>query len=145
MSSLHTGQIGHHVVKHLLAGDAPLRLVVRDQSKLPHVVRSRVEIIEGSHGDAEVVDRAFNGADALFWLAPPNPQKTLEEVYLDFTRPAAGALRKHEVKRVVAITALGRGTEWQDKAGLVTASIRMEDMLMASGVAFRGLAMPFHG
>jgi uncharacterized protein YbjT (DUF2867 family) len=43
---------------------------------------------------------------------------------------------------VVAITALGRGTPWQERAGLVTASIHMDDMLMASGAAYRGLAMP---
>jgi uncharacterized protein YbjT (DUF2867 family) len=123
---------------------------VRDATKLPGSVRARVEVVEGSHGDAAVVDRAFEGADALFWLAPPqlfwlappDSSRTLEQVYLDFTRPAVDAIRQHGVKRVVAVTSLGRGTEWQDKAGLVTASIRMDDMIMASGVAFRGLAMP---
>ena len=137
-----TGQIGHHVVKDLIALAKPLRLVVRDASKLPDSVRNHVEIVEGSHGDAASVDRAFAGADAVFWLAPPNPQRTLEEVYLDFTRPAVEAFRRHAVKRVVAVTALGRGTSWENRAGLVTASIRMDDMIMESGVAFRGLAMP---
>lgn len=137
-----TGNIGHRVVENLLAAAAPLRLVLRDAAKLPDAVRSRVEVVEGSHGDAAVVGRAFEGADAVFWLAPPSPQRTLDEVYLDFTRPAAEALRRHGVKRVVGITALGRGTEWENKAGLVTSSIRMDDMIMATGVAFRGLAMP---
>ena len=137
-----TGQIGRHVVEELLAAGAPLRLVVRDPARLPSAVRDRVEIVEGSHGDAAVVDRAFAGADAVFWLAPPDPARTLDEVYLDFTRPAAEAFRRNGVKRVVAVTALGRGTPWEDRAGLVTASIRMDDMIMASGVAFRGLAMP---
>jgi uncharacterized protein YbjT (DUF2867 family) len=137
-----TSQIGHHVVGELLATDAPLRLIARDPSKLAESVRERVEVVQGSHGDAAVVERAFEGAEAVFWLAPPNPQQTLEQVYLDFTRPAAEAFRRLGVKRVVAVTALGRGTEWQDRAGLVTASIRMDDMIMASGAAFRGLAMP---
>ncbi len=137
-----TGNIGHRVVHDLLAAGAPLRLVLRDATKLLAAVQDRVEVVEGSHGDAAVLDRAFEGAAAVFWLAPPDPQRTLEEVVRDFTRPAAAALRRHGVKRVVGITALGRGTEWQDKAGLVTASIRMDDMIMASGVAFRGLAMP---
>lgn len=137
-----TGNIGHRVVENLLAAGAPLRLVLRDAAKLPAAVRSRVEVVEGSHGDAAVVGRAFEGADAVFWLAPPNPRRTLEKVYLDFTRPAAEAFRRQGVKRVVGITALGRGTEWENKAGLVTASIRMDDMIMATGVAFRGLAMP---
>lgn len=137
-----TGQIGRHVVGALLAAGAPLRLIVRDAGKLPEEVCSRVELIEGSHGDAATVERAFEGADAVFWLAPPNPQNTLEATYLDFTRPAVEAFRHHGVKRVVGVTALGRGTAWQDKAGLVTASIKMDDMIMTSGAAFRGLAMP---
>jgi uncharacterized protein YbjT (DUF2867 family) len=137
-----TGQIGHHVVQNLLAAEAPLRVIVRDAARLPDAVRGRVEVIEGSHGDAAVIDRALDGADALFWLAPPDSTRTLEEVYLDFTRPAAEAIRRHRVARVVSVTALGRNTRWQDRAGLVTASIRMDDMLMATGAAFRGLAMP---
>lgn len=137
-----TGQIGHHVVQDLLDDGMALRLVVRDPAKLSGDVRERVDVVQGSHGDAAVVDRAFENADAVFWLAPPDPRKTLEQVYLDFTRPAAEAFRRCGVKRVVGVTALGRGTEWQDRAGLVTASIRMDDMIMESGVAFRGLAMP---
>ena len=137
-----TGNIGHHVVEHLLEAGEKMRVIVRDPSKLAPAVRDRAEVIDGSHGDAAVVDRAFAGADAVFWLAPPDPRRTLDEVYLDFTRPAAEAFRRHGVARVVGVTALGRGTPWEDEAGLVTASIRMDDMIMATGVAFRGLAMP---
>ena len=43
---------------------------------------------------------------------------------------------------MVVVTALGRGTEWEDRAGLVTASIRMVDLLRSTGAAVRGLAMP---
>lgn len=137
-----TGQIGHQVVDDLLAAGQDVRVVVRDASKLGPGVRERVDVVEGSHGDVAVIGRALDGADALFWLVPPEPAKTMDEAYLDFTRPAAEAIRQHGVKRVVSITALGRGTEWQDRAGLVTTSIRMDDMLMATGAAFRGLAMP---
>ena len=137
-----TGNIGRHVVEHLLDRNEPLRIVVRDPSKLPVQVRQRAEVVEGSHGDAAVIDKALQGADALFWLAPPDSKKTLEAAYVDFTRPAADAIRRHGVGHVVSVTALGRGTAWEDKAGLVTASIRMDDLLIATGAAFRGLAMP---
>jgi uncharacterized protein YbjT (DUF2867 family) len=137
-----TSQIGSQLVDGLVAANATLRLVARDIGKVPEQVRARVELVEGSHGEPSVIDRALAGADALFWLAPPAWQQTLEQAYLDFTRPAAAAIRRHEVPRVVSITALGRGTKWQDSAGAVTASIAMDDMLMASGAAFRGLAMP---
>ena len=137
-----TGNIGHRVVTDLLAAGEAVRVVVRDAHKLDPSVRGRVEVVEGSHGDAATLDRAFPDADAVFWLAPPDVRLTLEQAYLDFTRPAAEAFRRHGVPRVVSVTALGRGTPWQDKAGLVTTSIAMDDLIMASGVAFRGLANP---
>ena len=137
-----TANIGHRLVADLLAAGETLRLIARDPSKLSIEIRDRAEVVTGSHGDAAVVDRAFEGADAVFWLVPPSPSLTLEQAYSDFTRPAADAIRRHAVRHVVSVTALGRGTPWQEKAGLVTASIRMDDMLMAAGASFRGLAMP---
>ena len=137
-----TGNIGHHVVQNLLDVGEKVRVVARDRRKLPLAVRDRVEVIEGSHGDAAVVGRAFDGVEAVFWVAPPNPSETLDATYVDFARPAAEAIRRSGVARVVVVTALGRGTEWQDKAGLVTASIRMVDLLNETGAAVRGLAMP---
>ena len=137
-----TGNIGHHVVGHLLDADETLRVVARDPAKLPQKVRDRVEVVEGSHADAAVVDRAFDGVEAVFWLAPPNPSETPDTAYLDFTRPAAEAIRRNGVARVVVVTPLGRGTEWQDRAGLVTAAIRMVDLLNETGAAIRSLALP---
>ena len=137
-----TGQIGHHVLQRLVDAGEKVRVVVRDAGKLPEGVRDKVEILKGSHGDGAIVDRAFDGAEAIFWVAPPTPGETLEKTYLDFTRPAADAIRRLGVPRVVAVTALGRGTQWEDSAGLVTASIRMVDLLRETGAAVRGLAMP---
>ena len=137
-----TGNIGRHVVQHLLDAGEQVRVVVRDAGKLPQAVRDKAEVIEGSHGDAAVVDRALEGAEAVFWVAPPNPSQTLDDTYINFTRPAAEAIRSHGVARVVVVTALGRGTQWQDRAGLVTASTRMVDLLIETGAAVRALAMP---
>lgn len=138
-----TGNIGRQILSDLLEAGASVRVVVRDAAKLPQAVRDRVEVVEGSHGEADVIDRALAGAETLFWLAPPNPTaRTLDEAYVDFTRPAAAALQRHGVKRVVDITALGRGTPWADKAGFVTASLRMDDLLASTGVAFRAVTNP---
>jgi uncharacterized protein YbjT (DUF2867 family) len=131
-----TSQIGSRVISMLMNMDAPLRLIVRNLAKLPSTIRDRAQIIEGSHGDESVMDLALEGADAVFWLAPPAWKQTLEEAYIDFTRPAAAAIRRHAVARVVSITALGRGTPWQGRAGPVTTSIRMDDMLMKTGRRF---------
>jgi len=138
-----TGDIGHQVVANLLKAGAPLRLIARDPSKLSEDVRGRVEVVKGSHADAEVVNRAFLGADALFWLVAADPHaESLEAAFVDFTRPAAAALKTHGVKRVVVISALGRGTPFEGKAGHITGSLAMDDLIASTGVAMRTLTMP---
>jgi uncharacterized protein YbjT (DUF2867 family) len=99
-------------------------------------------VVTGSHGDAEVVDRAFKGADAVFWLVPPDASLPPEDGYTGFTRPAARALAAHGVGHVVGVSALGRGTPPAGRAGLVTASLAMDDLLAGAGVAYRALANP---
>ena len=137
-----TGQIGREVVQNLLEAGRPVRVIVRESSRLAEAVRTRVDVIEGSHSESAVVERALDGADALFWVAPPDMTKTKEEAYVEFTRPAAEAIRRQSGTRVVSVTAIGRGTTWAEKAGLVTASLRMDDLLGSSVTSFRGLAMP---
>nr|WP_328702989.1 NAD(P)H-binding protein [Arenibaculum pallidiluteum] len=88
-------------------------MITRDPSRLdspglPAETRGRIDVVQGSHGDADVADRAF--VDAVFWLVPPIPgAHSLDAANLDFTRPACEAIRKRGVKRVVAVSAIGRG------------------------------------
>lgn len=137
-----TGNIGGHVLTNLLKSNEPLRVILRDPNKLPEEARGRVEVIAGSHSDAATVQKAFGGASAVFWLCPPTPRDTPEAATVEFTRPAAEAIRVHGVGHVVAATTLGRDTPWQDRAGMATASIRMVDLLRETGAAVRGLALP---
>ncbi len=139
-----TGNIGHQVLDNVLtAGHEPVRVIVRDPAKLPAAVRDRAEVIQGSHGDPEAVTRAFKGADALFWLKPGiRDAASVHEAYVGFTRPAAEAIRSQGVGRVVDVSALGRGTPYASRAGHVTASLAMDDLIAGTGVAFRALAMP---
>jgi uncharacterized protein YbjT (DUF2867 family) len=69
------GLIGHQVLANVLGSGQPARVIVRDPSRLPAQARERVEVVRGSHGDFGVVDRAFAGADAVFWLVPPGPAR----------------------------------------------------------------------
>lgn len=136
-----TGLIGHQVLNNLLASDEPIRVIARDPSRLSAHTRKRVEVVQGSHGDLGVVTRAFTGADAVFWLVPPDPQaKSVESAYEDFTRPACEAFKSQGVKRVVGISALGRGVA--RNAGYVTASLAMDDLIVSTGVSYRALVMP---
>jgi uncharacterized protein YbjT (DUF2867 family) len=138
-----TGNIGHQLLENIIESGEPVRVIARDPSRLPEKTRARVEIMQGSHGDAEVVNKAFAGADAVFWLPPPNLKAaSLEEAYLDFTRPACEAIKARGVSRVVSVSALGRGLAVAKRAGFVTASLAMDDMIAATGVNFRALTMP---
>ncbi|MFD2420257.1 NAD(P)H-binding protein [Amycolatopsis pigmentata] len=141
-----TGNIGRRLLS-LLVEAAPargeeLRVVVRDPARLPEAVRGQVEVVTGSHGDAATVERAFAGADAVFWLVPPDASVTPDDAYSGFTRPAARAFATHGVGHVVGVSALGRGTPQAAQAGLVTASLAMDDLIAGSGVAYRALANP---
>jgi uncharacterized protein YbjT (DUF2867 family) len=138
-----TGQIGRQVLASLLGSGEQLRVIARDPADLPAGVRADLDIVVGSHGDAAVVDKAFTGADAVFWLTPPDPRApSVEAAFTGFTRPAAEAFRTHGVGRVVGVSALGRGTPWAAQAGYVTGSLAMDDLIAASGVAYRALANP---
>lgn len=141
-----TGNIGRLVLAGLLesapAAGEDLRVIVRDPARLPEAARGRVEVVTGSHADPGVLDQAFAGADAVFWLVPPDSAKTPHEAWTEFTRPAVKALTAHGVTHVVGVSALGRGTPLADRAGLVTTSLAMDDLIAGSGVAYRALANP---
>jgi uncharacterized protein YbjT (DUF2867 family) len=136
-----TGQIGRQVLDNVLDSGEAVRVIARDPSRLPTRVQERVEIVAGSHGDSDVVNKAFAGADAVFWLVPPAPRaESVEAAYVDFTRPACDAFKNQGVKRVVGVSALGRGVT--DNAGLVTASLAMDDLIAGTGVGYRALLAP---
>ncbi|MFI1386512.1 NAD(P)H-binding protein [Embleya sp. NPDC020886] len=141
-----TGNIGRHLLARLLesapAAGEELRVIVRDPARLPDAARGRVDVVTGSHSNAEVLDRAFEGADAVFWLVPPDAALTPQDAYLGFSRPAVEALAAHRVGHVVGVSALGRGTPLADRAGVVTTSLAMDDLIADSGVAYRALACP---
>jgi len=138
-----TGNIGRQVLLNLLKSSEPIRVIACDPSRLPSQTRGRIEIAQGSHGDIAVVDRAFAGADAAFWVVPADHHtESVEAAYVDFTRPAFDAFQKCGVRRVVGVSALGRGTALAGNAGHVTASLKMDDLIVSAGMSYRALTMP---
>ncbi|RJY06920.1 NAD(P)H-binding protein [Aurantiacibacter aquimixticola] len=134
-----TGDIASRVVSDLIDGPEPVRLIARDPSKLSAGIRQKAEVVEGSHSDLSVVEKALIGADSLFWLVPSDiTAHSAEAVYVDFARPVARALENSNVTHVVSISAVGRN--WSGDAGHASASIRMDGMLAATGVNYAALA-----
>jgi hypothetical protein len=138
------GQIGRQVLGNLLDSGEQLRVIARDPSQLPAGVREDLDIVEGSHGDAAVVDKAFADANAVLWVTPAAPRAlSVDAAFAGFTRPAAEAFNRHRVGRVVGVSMLGRGTPWAARAGFVTGLLAMDDLIAASEVAYRALANPY--
>jgi NAD(P)H-binding len=117
-----TGQIGRQVIDRLLGTGEMIRVIARDPSRLSPQVRDRVSVVPGSHGESDVVTKAFTGADCVFWLVPPNARAdSPERYYPDFTRPACEAIKNQGVRRVVGVSTLGHG--YHGKAGVLSAAL----------------------
>jgi uncharacterized protein YbjT (DUF2867 family) len=137
-----TGQIGRPTVDHLLAAGETVRVIVRDPARLHPAVRERAEVVEGSHRDPDVLDRALRGAEGLFLLVPPGfGDPDARTRYLGFARPAAEAIRAHGVTHVVGVSSAGHG--WPGDTGLLSAAFAMDAELGRSGAAYRALSMPW--
>ncbi|MFD8307342.1 NAD(P)H-binding protein [Streptomyces sp. NPDC059690] len=137
-----TGQIGRQVVERVLADEQPARVIVRDPGRLSPEVRERVEVVQGSHTDPGVLMKAFAGAEAVFWVIPPDHSTVnLERHYLDPTRSAREAIVRNGVDRVVSVSTMGRGIE--KNAGHLSAARAAEELMAGAGVKFRALRPPF--
>jgi uncharacterized protein YbjT (DUF2867 family) len=136
-----TGKIGSQVVKNLLTAGEAVRVIVRDRAKLAPEIRELVEVVEGSHDDPAVVARACDGAESYFLLVPPSFTTTDGAAYyMRFTAPLIAAIQHGAVKRVVAVSAAGRGVPL--RAGVVSDSLAKDEAIEATGVAFRALWCP---
>jgi uncharacterized protein YbjT (DUF2867 family) len=140
-----TGQIGRQVLDRLLDGPdgrAGIRVIARDPARLCARVREHVEVVRGSHADPAVLKEACAGAARLFWLVPPTPSAdSVEGHFRDFTEPLLEVIGREGVERVVGVSTLGRGVA--KNAGQISASLAMDEAIMATGVHYRALCPPF--
>jgi uncharacterized protein YbjT (DUF2867 family) len=60
-----TGQIGRQILNKILDSGKSIRVIARDPSRLDPKTRDRVEVVQGSHDDINVVTKAFAGAECL--------------------------------------------------------------------------------
>jgi uncharacterized protein YbjT (DUF2867 family) len=136
-----TGHIGTKLVADLLATGQPVRAIAREPAKLAPEVRAKVEVVQGSSDDEDVVMRAADGAESFFLVVPPSfTTEDPREYYLRFTRPVCRAIERKGVKRVVAVSGIGRRVSVN--AGLVTASLEKDVAIERTGVDFRALWCP---
>lgn len=133
-----TGNIGHQVVRELLDAGESLRVIARHPDKLTATVRDQAEVIQGSTDDSEVLIRALDGAEAMFWCVPQShTQENVLDYYLQFTKAAAIAIHQTQIPRVVSVSSGGKGLA--KNAGAISALHAMEDLLNETGAAMRHL------
>ncbi len=136
-----TGQIGSQVVRELLSADEAVRVIARDAARIASETRTKIEIVQGSSDDEDVLLRALDGAESLFLVVPASFATTdVKEYYLRFAQPAARAVQARGVQRIVAVSALGRGLPLD--GGLVTDSFAKDEEIERTGVDFRALWCP---
>lgn len=136
-----TGHIGARLVQDLLAANEPVRVIVRDPDRLAPEARDKVDIVRGSSDDERVLDRALAGAEALFHVVPPNfSAPDVTAYHVQFTRPAIAAMKRNGVRRVVTVSALGRGVPVN--AGLVSVALARDEALECAELDVRALWCP---
>lgn len=137
-----TGLIGRQVLGRVLAdGREPVRVIARDPSRLSLEVRGRVEVVQGSLTDVDVVTEAFAGADGVFWLVPPDPRAASAEGHLlDFARPLCQAIASQGVDRLVYVSGLGQNPGRNGGPG--SAGSGADELIAGTGVSYRALPCP---
>jgi uncharacterized protein YbjT (DUF2867 family) len=103
-----TGQVGGVVARVLLAAGLDVRGVVRDPVKGDNWANQGCEVIVAEMNDAGALTRAFDGAEAVFILLPPNfdPAPGFPESRAVIAALSA-ALTASMPKRVVCLSTIG--------------------------------------
>jgi uncharacterized protein YbjT (DUF2867 family) len=102
------GNIGHSVVDQLLGANHEVVIISRHPEKVDAAIAKGARLVRGSIDEEAVLDRAFNGADALFWLTPIAFDKAEYMRWATSIGQRAAALaRRHAVERAVVISSIG--------------------------------------
>jgi len=102
------GNIGHVVVDRLLEAKHEVVIISRHPEKVAPATAKGARLMRGSIDQESVVDRALEGADALFWLTPVafEPVEYIRWATTIGERAEALAGR-HAVPRAVVISSIG--------------------------------------
>jgi len=103
-----SGHIGSQLVHRLLASGAQVTLLARDRRKVAEHAKRGAKVAEGSLTDASFVIEATKGAQALFWLTPPDLRSDdLRRYQARLGQIAAESVRRNAIPHVVNISSIG--------------------------------------
>jgi uncharacterized protein YbjT (DUF2867 family) len=103
-----TGQVGREIASRLLKAGQKVRALGRSQAKLSELQGAGAEAHAGDAEDASFLAKAFDGADAVFTLLPPDLASTDYRALQDREGAAiVQAVRESGVRHVVLLSSVG--------------------------------------
>lgn len=105
-----TGNIGRNLTKRLLdQGGHELILLARNPGKLQDEQARGAKVIKGDLRDAAYVSKATHGADALFFLCPPDYYGVPDyrAYYNELAKTGAQAVKANTIKHTVFLSSVG--------------------------------------
>jgi uncharacterized protein YbjT (DUF2867 family) len=103
-----TGHIGSKLANILLNRNSDVTLIARHPGRVQNLASRGAKVITGEHTDPAVVERAVDGADALFWLTPADPtSRDPLGTARKMAEAGASVIRKHPNLHVVQLSSAG--------------------------------------
>lgn len=101
------GNIGRTLCNLLLDCGESITVISRSPEKVQDLAARGARVVLGSTDDPKVLDSAFHGARAFFWLTPPASRPDYHEWSLSAAAAAAHSAHRHGVKTVVMLSSIG--------------------------------------
>ncbi|HEY3666969.1 MAG TPA: NmrA family NAD(P)-binding protein [Polyangiaceae bacterium] len=128
-----TGHTGSVAAETLLALGKQVRVVVRDAAKAKALAERGAEVVTADLSDEAALTRAFQGADGVFMLSPPDV--TLKDFLGDrkkLTDGLARVAKAAKVKHVVLLSSIG--SQHEAGTGMIRSTHAAELALRATGL-----------
>jgi uncharacterized protein YbjT (DUF2867 family) len=103
-----TRGIGREVVAAAHAAGHELTLLARNAERISLSVTG-VRVVVGDAGDADDIERAVAGQDAVVWTVGVGPTRRPVHVFSRSTQFLLAAMAKHGVRRLICVTGIGAG------------------------------------
>ena len=103
-----TRGIGREVVAAAHAAGRELTLLARNAERISLPVTG-VRVVVGDAGDADDIERAVAGQDAVVWTVGVAPTRRPVHLFSRSTQFLLAAMTKHGVLRLICVTGIGAG------------------------------------
>ena len=103
-----TGHVGNKLANILLDRGNEITVIARKPEKVKDLTSRGARVVQGEHGDAAVLGKAVEDADALFWVTPPNEEShdPLGDS-IRFADEGAKVIQKRPELEVVQLSSIG--------------------------------------